>query len=177
MKKNLLTLSLLLLCFFSKAQYIYTGGCIDSSLIQISFYCPGTIQPTNYAPVCGCNGKTYRNYCTAQNMGGVTTYQSGICGNFDIDFQPNPIIPNSIDNGFGVLSIYSNYADAYALIQIYDVYGRVWFVNQQEVTNSASSSIYTLDIYMDIFPRGIYYLFVTINGEFKIKKIMKANLH
>jgi len=33
-----------------------------------------------YAPVCGCDGITYDNYCYAQSYGGVISYTDGVCG-------------------------------------------------------------------------------------------------
>ena len=49
--------------------------CIDSSLIDSSAMCF-----TVYEPVCGCNGTTYSNSCSA-NKNGITYYEDGECCN------------------------------------------------------------------------------------------------
>lgn len=72
-------------CTVCKAFEV-TAACIDSSQIDPNVPCP-----LAFIPVCGCDGVTYDNACTAENYGGVTSWVPGICGsacnNLYIDFE------------------------------------------------------------------------------------------
>ncbi|MEX0965830.1 MAG: Kazal-type serine protease inhibitor [Bacteroidia bacterium] len=69
---NLFFTAILILAFSGCSK---NEDCIDKSRIN-----PDGICYQIYAPVCGCDGKTYSNDCYAENAG-VTKWTEGECGN------------------------------------------------------------------------------------------------
>ena len=59
--------------YFFKSNNDISENCIDDSKINDQFACIEI-----YDPVCGCNDKTYPNFCCAERQG-VADWSKGTC--------------------------------------------------------------------------------------------------
>lgn len=87
--------------------YDYTPGtCFDDSCIDPTQIDPYATCTTDYDPVCGCNGVTYANACTADAAGVVST-NPGPCATNDNCYDPIYVVNSSntsVNNNTGVIT-------------------------------------------------------------------------
>ncbi|MBO6515939.1 MAG: hypothetical protein JJ975_05245 [Bacteroidia bacterium] len=153
--------SVLFLAFISTFSYGQFGQtCVDSSAIDPFFQC----NEPSFLPVCGCNGKTYRNECVAFRNGGVRLIShDGVCIN---DFFFADIYPNLVSD---YINLYLQFADrGPATIQIRNTYGSL-LLSQNFL--SITSRQFSFDV--NGYQPGLYYVFVISGDVFSVLKFMK----
>lgn len=153
MKSALIASLALFLSITAQAQF--SNGCVDSSLIRTGAYCD-----PQYIPVCGCDQKTYRNYCFAMNEG-LVNYSDGICEDLAIDINPNPVV-NTLK-----LKIVSKY-QADVTIYIIDYFGKYYYQQRFDVP-----LMLPVDINVNYYPYGMYNIIAEANGKYIFKKLIK----
>lgn len=159
----------LLFCFLpfiASAQ----SDCEDPSRGKDEFH----IISTDYNPVCGCDGVTYRNSDAAFWWGGINFWTANtICDDFDIDLYPNVITSgNTIPPH---LRIYMKYAGA-ASLTVFNSFGNLMLERlfETSLTGQMISNANPYDLYeLQAFPRGVYYIIVTVNGNKKYRKAIR----
>ena len=155
----------LAICFFLmvtgyelRAQ-INSNVCRDTITMLPYFSCQGY-----YEPVCGCNGKTYRNECYAKIRDGVQSYEPGICDPVALDLYPNPIVETL--NFFVALKDKGN-----VRVVIFDLYGQKFFERTYQ-----NIKLFNENMGISDFHGGIYYLFAESGGNTAIAKFAKVEI-
>jgi hypothetical protein len=159
------------ICFPQSCNIASTGTDCEDSMRQPDSYhriCEG------YDPVCGCDNETYRNSDAAYWWGGINQWSGGPCGNFDIDLYPNLFTPGL--SGVGHLRIYMRNPGSASLL-IYNAFGRKMF--ERLFSTALANAIVPEADPFDLdeaqsFPRGLYLLIVTVNGEQKVRKFLNV---
>jgi hypothetical protein len=129
---------------------------------------------TDYYPVCGCDGKTYRNSDAAYWWGGINQWTDGSCESFDVDLYPNVL--SSGGNSLAHIRIYMK-APGNATLVIYNAFGRkmleqIFFTS---LSNNIIADANPYELYdAQNYPTGIYFVIVSVNGDKKFRKFTKA---
>lgn len=173
--KRLIFLHLLALAIpviaFSQCNSTSTGNtCQDSIRLPDPYHHPICID---FAPVCGCDGNTYRNFDAAYWWGAINMWLDGPCDIFAIDVYPNVITRSG--EGLGHLRIYTKEPGT-ATMLIYDVYGKLMFEHlfETSLSNAIIPEANPYELYaVQNFPRGLYLLTVTFNGLRETTKLLK----
>jgi hypothetical protein len=161
------TLALSVLIF----QSSFAQFCIDSSKINLQFQCPDA----SYKPVCACDGKTYRNICSAEMQNGILQgqWRDGSCSGLEFDIYPT--ITNDNLN-FSFVQLQNNAATAE--LYIVDQYGAIMYYKSLYVDPSfcdgfscKSNLLITETAY---YRQGVYIMFLfNGKGDYRFKKFIK----
>ncbi len=165
MKKHhyiLLLIILLTLLHNTNAQV-----CIDSLRITPGYVCP---DPT-FKPVCGCDGKTYRNDCEAKYRYGVNTWNAdGPCSGFEFDILPTYVSPYMQGLEAIKFKLIQN-SETPATLVIIDSYGKSMYYR-------TLPGLKEIDIYINEFINwqiGVYIVLVyNGKGTYRYKKFVKV---
>lgn len=86
MNKNNCIKYILSVTFLLLIVNVNMAQCVDPNKVNLQFPCP---DPT-FKPVCGCDGKTYRNQCSAEMQNGILPgqWRDGSCSGLEFDIIP-----------------------------------------------------------------------------------------
>ncbi len=142
----------------------YGQPCIDSLRIVPSFPCP---DPT-FRPVCGCDGKTYRNICNAQFQNGVNFYTDGSCSGLEFDIYPN-FTADNLNFSF----VQPQNVTTTATLVIIDAFGAVMYLKTL-YPEALTGRVDLLITETQNYRLGAYIMFLyNGRGDYRYKKFVK----
>ena len=140
-----------------------SNGCIDSLYIN-----PTPICGVLYEPICGCNGKTYRNQCFATSDGVIPgQFTFGPCEPMHCFFYPSFAVD--------YLNIkIATKIESQVNLYIFDVYGNIKLFKDYYI--DFPPFILTLDNFdISSFDKGVYVLVTEAQGYYQLDKFVKIH--
>lgn len=138
--------------------------CKDSSRINLAFPCP---KP-DYYPVCGCDGVTYRNICSAEMQNGIRQgqWRDGSCSGLEFD-----IYPTYTNDKLHFAFVQPQNVTTTANLVIIDQYGSM--ILYQTLYPDLSGRV-EFDIEMISYKIGVYIMFLyNGRGDYRYKKFVR----